>query len=501
MLLSYWGIIMINPVSLGSVKTSIFYINDFHGKTLNMERAFAASKTFDNKQENNNDILKLSAGDIMLGEDINTNNAAIMFQNFLKIDASAIGNHEQDIQDKADKVLPLIKYNILSNNIKIHPRSPWYGRVKASIIEEKNGHKYGIIGSTPIDLYKRSKQGVLQRDISVHNAKETLNDIQTEINELKKQGINKIILLSHLGYTLDKLVAQNTKGLDVIIGGHSHELIYDVKKDKNLFFNLDKEPVVITQAGRDGKNFGILNIEFDNNGIIKKVQNNIGQTKDFHRDMAIRHIFDKILGNNQKFGYINSAPSPNANDLIDKNPHAYFIADCIKKDLNCDIAIVPAANLRGFFEKGKLDDRILSDIMPFKNKLQKMNYSEKDIVDAIKHAAKSYIQTANKPGILYTSGLKYSISNKGELLSMSFIDRNGKEQPIDINNPRTDKFYTTVINDYCAEGNDGFKMLYHPENIIKKYTFDGTQCVKNIVMKTSKPIDIKDDGRLEIIEK
>ena len=53
-----------------------------------------------------------------------------------------------------------------------------------------------------------------------------------------------------------------------------------------------------------------------------------------------------------------------------------------------------------------------------------MSYSEKDLVDAIKLAAKSFTNVANKPGIFYTSGLKYTVNTSGHILSMKFVDKN-----------------------------------------------------------------------------
>jgi 5'-nucleotidase len=494
---------MINAINQSNnVKTSIFYINDYHGKSINMERTVNASNAFDARNKNKKDVdtLKLSSGDIMIGEDFKTNQLAVMFQKVIGVSASAVGNHEYDLQEKVGTVLPQITYNMLASNIQINPRNPWSGKVKASVVEEVNGHKYGIIGTSPIDLFKRSKEGVIQRDIKVSQAKETLKDIQNEVNNLQKQGINKIILLSHLGYTLDKIVANQTQGIDVILGGHSHDLIKDVKEGKNLFYSKANEPVVITQAGRDGKNFGILNLEFDQNGVIKKVQNNVGNTNDFRRYAPMKYVFDKIFGARETYGHVKSAPPPLQKDLIEANPHAYFITDCMKKDLDCDIAILPSPNIRGYFEQGKIDSRILADILPFQNKLYKMSYSEKDLVDAIKLASKSFTNTANKPGIFYTSGLKYTVTTSGKIKSMSFVDKTGKETPIDIKNPRTDKFYTTAINDYCAQGNDGFALLNQPERIIEKYDFDATKCVKDILKQISEPIEIKDDGRISIVK-
>ena len=129
-----------------------------------------------------------------------------------------------------------------------------------------------------------------------------------------------------------------------------------------------------------------------------------------------------------------------------------------------------------------------------------MKYSEKDIVDGFKQAAKSFINTANKPGIFYASGIKYTVTTKGQIKSMTFVDKNGKEIPIDIDNPRPDKYYTTVINDYCAQGNDGFTNLNQPENIIEKLQLDGADCIKNVLKNQTEPITIQDDGRIKILD-
>lgn len=494
----------VNQTPNTNTKASIFYINDYHGKSINMERTVSAVNDFEIKyknRENEVDTFKLSSGDIMLGEDVKTNELSVMFQNAIGITASAVGNHEYDMQGNVSAVIPLLRYKLLANNVEIKPNNPYSKIVQASTVVDKNGHKYGIIGASPTDLYKRTKAGTIEREIKISNTKDSVEKIQKEVNKLQNQGINKIILLSHLGYTTDKIVASQTQGIDVILGGHSHDLLTGVQEGKNLFYSKTGEPVVITQAGRDGKNFGILNLEFDTNGVIKKVQNNIGHTRDFKRHAPIKYIFDNIFGVRETYGYVKSAPPPLRKDLIEPNPHAYFITDCIRKDLDCDIAILPSSNIRGYFEAGKIDTRILSDILPFKNKLYRIKYSEQDIVNAFKQAAKSFTNTANKPGIFYASGLKYSVNENGNICSMSFVDKKGKETPIDINNPRSDKFYETVLNDYCALGNDGFKLLNKPESIITKYDFDATKCIINVLKSTNKPVEIYDDKRITVLPK
>ncbi len=488
------------------VKTSIFYINDIHGKSINMERLASVSNTFDSfeKTQPGVDRLKLSSGDIQLGHDERINEVAVKFQNAVGIQATAMGNHEFDLAwKKSGKLLNLleqIQYKMLANNVYVKNSEKIQNKLQNYTIEEINGHKYGIIGTAPIDLISRLRQGTLTENLQVHTLDQTIKQVQKDADELKAQGIDKIILLSHIGYEGDVLLARATDGIDIILGGHSHDLLRDVKKNKNLFYSKSNEPVVITQGGRDGTHFGVLNVEFDENGIIKKAQNNISYTNYFRRNMPMRYIFETILGKPEKVGYVQSAEKAPKNVLLEPTAHANFILDCMKEDCKADIAMMPSPEIRGFFEEGTLDTRTLNEILPFKNKAVVVNYSEKEIVDAIKFASTSFGNKDGKPGIMEVSGLEYVVDKDGEVLSMSYVDKEGKKTAIDVNNPREYKFYRTVINDFHAQGNDNYTMLNKFNEAEKVTDYDITGCVINCLKKTDKPITIKDDNRIRVVD-
>ena len=488
------------------VKTSIFYLNDIHGKSINMERLASVSNTFDSFQKSQPDVdrLKLSSGDIQLGHDEKINEVAVKFQNAIGIQATAMGNHEFDLAwKKSGKLLNLleqIQYKLLANNVYINNSEKVQNKLQNYTIEEINGHKYGIIGTSPVDLISRLRQGTLTENLRVHSLDETIKQVQRDADELKKQGVDKIILLSHVGYEGDILLARATDGIDIILGGHSHDLLRDIKEGKNLFYSKSNEPVIITQGGRDGTHFGILNVEFDEKGIIKKAQNNISYTDYFRRNAPMRYIFETILGKPEKIGYIESAEKPPKKVLTEPTGHANFILDCMKEDCDAEIAIMPSPEIRGFFDEGTLDTRTLNEILPFKNKAVVVNYTEKEIVDAIKFASTSLQNKDNKPGIMEVSGLEYRINKDGDLLSMAYIDKNGTKTPIDINNPRQDKLYKTVINDFHAQGNDNYTMLNKFNEAEKICDYDITGCVINCVKKHNTPIKIADDGRIQIAD-
>lgn len=481
-------------------KTSIFYINDIHGKSINVERTVAASHVFDMNKQPDCDVLKLSSGDIQLGEPVNPNRVMIEAQNIMGIMASAMGNHEYDTPNHINDLIPHMNYKLLACNVNIQPDNPLKNKIEKSYIQEVNGTKYGIIGVTPVDLFSRIKYGKIFDELNVDNIDKTIVDIQNEVDKLKSKGVNKIILLSHVGFGYDQRIARETDGIDIILGGHSHNLIEDVNPELNLFNSKSGEPVVITQAGRDGRYFGVLNVEWDKNGILKKIQNNVTSTRGFKRNPIARGLFEHILGKPKIVGTIHSAPPPPDNGSIDPSGHANFICDSIKEELGTDIALFGSATIRGFFEAGKLDSRWLEDISPFKNKLVTVDYSEKELIDALKISASSMTSTNNKPGIVHVSGLKYTVGKDGKLKSASFIDKEGKINPIDINNPRTDKFYKTALTDFYCQGHDGFSMLKKYDKA-QKYDFDIVKCIEDYFERhKNEQIDIQDDGRITIVD-
>ena len=349
-------------------------------------------------------------------------------------------------------------------------------------------------------MFKRLKDGVSKDDLTVDDLPTTIANLQNEVDKLKSQGVNKMFLLSHSGYTNDIQIAKQTRGIDVILGGHSHDLIKGVEKDKNLFYNLDNEPVIITQAGKDGEYFGILNVDFDSNGIIKSVQNNVIPTSRFNRTLPAKFAVEQIIGKPEHVGEINSVPPVPENRLIENNPHGNFLVFAMRKELGVDIALLNAANIRGNFEKGKVDTRKVSEITPFKNNLVVAKISEKELVDAIKLGGRSFVHPDNKPGIVMVSGLKYTMDDKGKLLKLDYVDDNGAETPIDIDNPNPNKFLRVAMDDFYATGGDGFAMLNKKHEAEAVYEFDKDKLACDYIKKQNGPVDIVDDKRINIVK-
>ncbi len=485
-------------------QTDIFYINDNHGRIGNMARIYSAKEFYDsNMKSSNADKLVLAAGDISAGADLHLVEAANKYMNGIGVDATSDGNHEYDA-NPADiaKSKQGAKFKSLGMNLQIPKGNPLDGIIEKSFVIDKNGHKYAIIGLAPPDLHERIRDNESRKQIGVDDFEKTLKDVQAKIDEYKKQGINKVILLSHCGLAKDQRLAQETSGIDIIIGGHTHDLLKGIEEGKNLLYSKSNEPVIITQAGKDGEYFGDLKITWDDKkGIIVKAQNNVTASSNFKRNRVLKGVFDQILGKPEHLGEIKSAPGPVKNRLLDPNPDGYFIMDAVKHEFNTDLALINVGNIRGFFEPGALDSRQVFEVVPLKNNMVKMKLTEKEVVDALKHGAQSFVHSGSKPGIVIPSGLKYTVTRGGELKSVTFIDKSGKEIPIDVNNPDPNKVYTVATDDFFASGGDNLiPNKIKTGEVDEKFDFDKDKLTCDYIKKLNAPVEIKDDGRIKIVD-
>ena len=483
---------------------SVGYVNDEHGQTNNMMRILSGLKG----------DLRVSAGDNDIGDEKNkaVHRATMKFLNLANITATALGNHEMDTT-QSDLLDSIEDYDgdILATNMNQEDveaedpkdveelgRAPLINKLKNSKIVDVKGEKIGLVGASPIDMFDRLTHPNYHTDCSIDALEDTIEDIQEEVDKMKEQGINKIFLLSHLGHQKDQIVAQNTNDIDVIIGGHTHELVKDIKEGENLFYNEDGEPVVLTEAGRDGAYFGKLDLTFDKNGVITKAQNNLGETRLFHKNMINQYIFDEILGKPEKVGFIRQAPPP-PTTLIEENPHANFVCDAMRDEMGADIGVWNNSGIRNFFHEGVIDSRDIKDIAPFFDRMSLAEVSEKTLVDMFKATVKTtYTSHGNKPGLLAVSGLNYTVSpKKAELTAMNFVDKNGKETPIDINNPRVDKMYKVATDEFMMSAGADYAVLAPHDKCIEIRPYDKDVLTCEYIKHLDRPIDINQTGRIK----
>ncbi len=257
-----------NAKAAENFSLTIMHVNDSHARVNQYPKLTTAVQSI--RVQNPNALL-LDAGDVFSGTDYFTRfqgQADLFFMNYLNYDAMTIGNHEFD---KGASVLaefikrtkfPVVNANAnFSTNAALAPLfqnqityNAIGGKIYPAIIKEVNGEKIAIFG-----LLTQSYTSLN----STYGIQDSTTRAQAIVTSLKQQGINKIVLLSHLGYDRDQALANAVKGIDVIVGGHTH-----TKLSKPTLVN-NTEPTVIVQAQHYLTYLGVLNLTFNSSGVIQ----------------------------------------------------------------------------------------------------------------------------------------------------------------------------------------------------------------------------------------
>lgn len=212
------------------------------------------------KADGAENVLLLHAGDFSQGSSYFTilgGDLEIDVINAMGYDAVALGNHEFDngIEDLARRV-SACKSPVVCANYDFSPFE--LGKyIKPYVIVEKAGMKIGIIGLLT-DL-----SSVVDRDVADRlpylDPVEQVNKYASKLRDA--DGCDFIIGLTHIGFegeetVMDCELVSKTRGVDLIVGGHSHTFMDELHYENNL----DGIPVPVIQDGCWGLNAGLFHV-------------------------------------------------------------------------------------------------------------------------------------------------------------------------------------------------------------------------------------------------
>lgn len=211
-------------------------------------------------------VLLIDAGDIVQGTlyyKLFGGEVEYPLMELLGYDMQILGNHEFDngIESLArhytgKPVKLAANYDFTGTALK--------GRFSPWIIKKIEGKKIGFFGLNlnPHGIIgAENSRGLKYKDI--------VSAADSTAALLRGKGCDIVIAVTHIGYTddsghdivTDPKLASLTRGIDIIIGGHSHEVISPDGKLPNIVPNADGQPVLIAQTGRYGTNLGYIKID------------------------------------------------------------------------------------------------------------------------------------------------------------------------------------------------------------------------------------------------
>ena len=173
--------------------------------------------------------------------------------NLMGYDAATLGNHEFDNGlDTLAAVLATAQFPIVCANYDF-TGTAMEGKTKPSVIIRKGGLKIGVFG-----LGCDPKGLIADKNFLPAKYLDPYTSAQEAVDKLRAEKCDIVVCLSHLGTygkaaedVCDVQLVQNTRGLDAVIGGHTHKLYDNLRVP-----NLDGDSIPVCQMGKSGAYLG-----------------------------------------------------------------------------------------------------------------------------------------------------------------------------------------------------------------------------------------------------
>ncbi len=429
-------------------RVPILHTNDVHARIMHNTRkgelGYAKiSKIVNEVRRTNADTLLVDIGDTFHGTNLailNKGQVIVDVMNAMNYDAMVPGNHDFNYGQNHLKTLkskaqfPMISANVIKEGKTIF--SPY-------IIKEVQGKHIAFLGLTAADTAVKTNPEGIEGLLF----KEEVQTVKEMVKELTGKA-DHIVLLSHAGSAMDERIANEVKGVDLILGGHSHRLMERPQKFKYAY---------VAQAFEYGKTLGRTQLLFHNDTLI-------GINGFLYRDHDSKAEDQKIAAVIEPYKsktdvLLNEVVGEVSADLDGERAHVRtketnlgnLIADAMREALKTDIAFTNGGGIRSSVDKGKVTRDDLLTVLPFSDTLVKLSLTGKSIKLVLEHSVSVYPEEHG--GFLQVSGLSFIFD------PLQPTGKRVQEISIKGRSLNPDKIYTVAVNRFTAIGGDGYTML------------------------------------------
>ncbi len=367
--------------------------------------------------------------------------------NSMGLDYSVLGNHEFDFgPDELLKRMKESKFVWLGSNVIDRRTNKPFGGMPPFAVRSFGGVKIGIFGLLTTDTATSSKPGP---DVRFVNPVLAAKDI---VKKLRKEGAQIIIAITHLAMSEDKELAQRVPQIDVIIGGHEHELLQS---------HAGRTPIF--KWGQDARTLGRIDLNLST--ATRKVESidwaGIPVTNTLADDPAVADVaaeyekkLDAALG--QPVGQ--TAVELDARSITSRSRETNLgnlVADAFRQTLGADVALLNGGSIRAntMLAPGPITKRDTIAILPFGNPVVKIEVSGAKLRAALENGVSRIVEEEESGRFPQVSGLSFSFDARKPAGSrVTEVTING--QPLD-----EKKNYSLALTPYLANGGDGYSMF------------------------------------------
>jgi len=452
------------------LELSILHTNDVHGHYAASDSGGASrlATAIAKARATTQHSLLLDAGDQFQGSLIFTVGgpevvAAVM--NALGYDAMAVGNHEFDLGPAAlARFISEVNFPVLSANIDATADPELDGDIEPFEVFLFEGDVVGVFGLTTETTVTASSPG----DDIVFEA--VARRARSVVEMLERQGVDKIIALTHLGYAQDLELAASVEGIDVIVGGHSHTTLGAPAVDAaypTWVTSTSGDPVVVVTDGEWGQALGRLDVIFDSGGrIVSATGAPIPMSGDVPEAPAMVSLLSPYA--DQAQALLGEAVGATATDLdgdrsrvrAEETNLGDAIADAIlwkTAGLGADVALMNGGGIRSSIPQGPITMGQVLEVLPYGNEITILTLTGAELTAALENSVSQVEGGAGR--FLQVGGLRFSFDPAAAAGS--------RIRSVDLWHTTTQTYSALVprenvvvaTNDYLAGGGDGYTVF------------------------------------------
>jgi len=411
--------------SYSQEKIAIFHFNDLHGNIDNLPRI---KFIIDSISKYNDFSIILNGGDLFSGNPyvdkyIEPGYPIIEMLNHLPLSASTIGNHEFDFGiNTLNERIYQADFKFIASNI-FNKDSSLFNIEPYIILNTDNNKKIAIIGACQTDINNIPAT----HPSNVKGLEFKCGTTTIFEYSFLKDSADYIILLSHLGFYKDSLIAESINLPNLIVGGHNHIIT--------------KKPIIvnntaIVQAGNNAKYIGFYNIELNNDSAKFIAYNLIEINTSLNIDSSMFNMLNTYK--NSPYFYDTIAYFPK--NITEINDLGKIFTDAYIYESGSDIAIQNIGGIRlNYIPAGPVLLKTIYELDPFNNDIVIVEVNIDDIKDII---LSGYFKKNRNDFV--ASGFNYK----------EITDKKGKITDLEItfnNLPNKQGYYRLALSSYVFE--------------------------------------------------
>src|SRR5215203_2112006 len=436
-----------------NVKVTLLQVNDVYqfapvdqGTSGGLARVLTLKKSI--QQQNPNTLFMMAGDTISPSVESITYKGAQMIDawNAVGLDYATFGNHEFDFGPDVLKTrIKESKFGWIAANVIDKTTNKPFGDVPAYVVREFGGVKIGIFGLVLPETKSTSRPG---DNVDFRNPCETAKEV---VSALHAQGVKVVIALTHLSMREDKEVAR-CADVNLIIGGHEHTLLESHAGTAPIF----KMTTDARELGRIDLNISPVTGELES--IDWKVIPVDSTTKESQEFAAVYKKYAGLLAQSSKpVGNTSVAlDARSAENRTRETNVGNFVADPFRKATAADIGFMNGGSIRAdtIISPGRLTMRDVLSILPFKNKLVKIEITGATLRAALEHGVSRTAEDAEPGGFPQVSGVQFSFDATRKPGSR-LVDVKVNGLPLN-----DEKKYTLTTSTFLAlDGGDGYSMF------------------------------------------